>query len=107
MPLILHQLKPLLHLDARTITGRTLGQELADVKPWAQQIVRPLSDPLAPHSSLVMLRGNISPNGCILKQSAMAPHLKKHVGKAVVFGGMDDMLARIDSADLEVDRDSV
>ena len=80
---------------------------MANVKPWSQTIVRPLSDPLAPSSSLVVLRGNISPNGCVLKQSAMAAHLKKHIGKAVVFSGMDDMLARIDSADLEVDKDSV
>lgn len=90
-----------------TITGRTLGAELESVQPFAQTIVRPLSDPLASHSSLVVLRGNISPNGCILKQSAMDPTLKKHRGKAVVFAGMDDMLARIDSPDLDVDKDSV
>jgi dihydroxy-acid dehydratase len=90
-----------------TITGRTLGQELSEFKPFPQQIVRALSEPLAPHSSLVVLQGNISPNGCVLKQSAMAPHLKKHVGKAVVFSGMDDMLSRIDSPDLEVDQASV
>lgn len=108
VPTLLHELRPLLHLDAMTVTGKTLGAEL-DVytPPFLQDIVRPLSDPLAPNSSLVVLQGNIAPSGCVLKQSAMAPALKHHRGPAIVFKNSDDMLARIDDPDLRVTADSV
>jgi dihydroxy-acid dehydratase len=104
----LHQLAPLLHLSARTVTGRTLGGELARLpSPFPQDIVRPLSDPLAAHSSLVMLSGNLAPDGCVLKQSAMAPHLKRHRGVACVFSDMADLLKRVDDPELEVTEHSV
>lgn len=108
VPVLLKQLAPLLHLDAVTITGRTLGEELAMLPtPFDQSIVRPLSDPLVPNSSLVVLQGNLAPSGCILKQSAMSASLKRHRGKAVVFKDADDMLARIDDPNLEVEPGSV
>ena len=109
VPTLLHTLRPLLHLDAMTITGRTLGAELdALPPPFMQDIVRPLSDPLGPGAaSLVVLRGSLAPSGCVLKQSAMVPHLKKHRGRAVVFRDAEDMIARIDDPGLEVTKDSV
>lgn len=108
VPTLLHELRPLLHLDIMTITGKTLGAELdAYAQPFMQDIVRPLCDPLAANSSLVVLQGNIAPSGCVLKQSAMAPALRSHRGRAIVFRNSDDMLARIDDPDLPVTPDSV
>ena len=108
VPTLLQSLKPLLHLHAKTVTGRTLGEELARcAAPFAQNIVRPLSDPIFPDSSLVMLKGNLAPDGCVIKASAMSKALRKHEGKAVVFKGTEDMTKRIDRDDLEVDETSV
>lgn len=109
---LLHTLRPLLHLDALTITGRTLG-ELLDATPfrtfdYSTSIIRPLSNPLAKDSSLVILMGNICPDGAVLKASASKDKsLLKHTGPAVVFRNTADLASRIDSPDLKVTRDSV
>lgn len=108
VPIILRELAPLLHLDQLTITGRTLREELKAAPPaFKQSIVRPINDPLAPSSSLVMLKGNLAPGGCVLKQSAMAAHLKSHEGRACVFRNTEDLVKRIDDPNLDVDEDSV
>jgi dihydroxy-acid dehydratase len=109
VPTLLSVLKPLLHLDALTVTGRTLGEELAawPHATWKQIIVRPLDDPIFPASALVVLRGNLAPRGCVMKQAASAPHLRKHTGPAVVFSSTADLAKRIDSDDLDVSADSV
>jgi dihydroxy-acid dehydratase len=105
---VLNELRPLLHLDAMTVTGRTLGEELDRLPTrFSQTIVRPLADPLKPNAALVVLRGNLAPLGCILKQSAMSPKLKKHTGRAMVFHNMKDLTERIDDPNLEVDESSV
>lgn len=111
---LLETLRPLLRLNAMTIFGKTLGQLLDDsaglVRPfgYSREIIRPLSDPLYPSSSLVVLRGNIAPDGAVMKASASkVPALLKHSGPAVVFEDTVDMANRIDSPDLLVTRDSV
>lgn len=91
----------LLHLDALTITGRTLGAELASFPAAAltfpQTVIRPLADPLYAHSALVVLRGNLAPHGAVLKASAASPALFTHAGRAVVFTSTADLAARIDT----------
>lgn len=111
---LLHQLKPLLHLNAMTITGRTLGEEIASApyirvpRTSSTHCIRPLADPLYPASSLVLLRGNLAPNGAVMKASASKyKRLLKHTGRAVVFNSPSDLSARIDSPDLDVDANSV
>lgn len=109
---LLHTLRPLLHLQAMTITGQTLG-ELLDASPFrtfpfSSEIIRPLSDPLYPASSLVVLRGNIAPNGAVMKASASKDRrLLQHSGPAVVFKNSADLADRIDDPDLDVTKDSV
>ncbi|KAL2007629.1 hypothetical protein VTN00DRAFT_7611 [Thermoascus crustaceus] len=109
---LLHTLRPLLHLSAMTITGQTLG-EVLDASPfrtfpYSQQIIRPLSDPLYPSSSLVLLRGNIAPDGAVMKASASKDRsLLSHSGPAVVFENSADLARRIDDPDLPVTKDSV
>lgn len=108
MPVLVRELAPLLHLNASTITGRTLGEEL-DALPssFPQLIVHPLKDPLFPSSALVVLRGNLAPSGAVLEQSAATPSLLKHTGSVVVFSSPHDMARRIDSGELDVTPDSM
>ncbi len=103
MATLLRELKPLLHLDCLTVTGRTLGQTLEEAGPgFAQQVVRPLADPIYPQGGIAVLDGNLAPGGAIIKQSAAHPQLMEHEGRAVVFEDLADMARRIDSDDLDV-----
>jgi dihydroxy-acid dehydratase len=102
IPGVLKELAPLLHLDCRTVTGRTLGEEIERAQVKNRDVIRPLNQPLKPEGGVAVLRGNLCPNGAVIKQSAASPHLLKHVGRAVVFRDQDDLEARIDSPDLDV-----
>lgn len=108
VPTLLRMLSPLLDLGAMTITGKTLGEAL-DVYPdsFSQTVVRPLTDPLFPNAALAVLRGNLAPLGCVIKQSAATPSLLRHRGQAIVFKSTADMAERIDSDTLEVSSESI
>ncbi|MFN4089294.1 MAG: IlvD/Edd family dehydratase [Alphaproteobacteria bacterium] len=105
---ILRALKPLLNLDAPTVTGRTLGEEI-DAAPadWGQTVVRPLNDPIYPKGGIAVLRGNLAPEGAIVKQSAAKQEMLTHEGRAVVFDSLEDMADRLDDPDLDVTADDV
>jgi dihydroxy-acid dehydratase len=108
MPTLLRTLKPLLRLDALTVTGRTLGEEIERAGPrFAQDVVRPLDRPLYPQGSIAVLRGNLAPGGAIIKQSAATAALMEHEGRAVVFEDAEDLAARIDDPALDVTPDDV
>jgi dihydroxy-acid dehydratase len=106
---ILREIKPLLNLDALTISGRTLGEELeaAPPTPMSQDVVRPFKQPIFREGGMAVLRGNLAPGGAIVKQSAATARLMQHEGRAVVFDTLEDLAARIDSADLDVSADDV
>ena len=105
---VLRELKPLLHLDALTVTGRTLGEEIeAAGAGFAQDVVRPFASPLYREGGIAVLRGNLAPGGAIIKQSAADPKLMRHEGRAVVFEDAADLAARIDSDDLDVKADDI
>jgi dihydroxy-acid dehydratase len=104
MAALLRELKPLLRLDALTVTGRTLGQEIERAGPgFEQDVVRPLSDPIYPQGGIAVLRGNLAPGGALIKQSAADAGLMEHEGRAVVFENSADLAARIDSPGLDVE----
>ncbi|KAI1328983.1 dihydroxy-acid/6-phosphogluconate dehydratase [Xylariaceae sp. FL0255] len=112
MPALLHELKPLLHLDARTVAGLSLGEllesEPAILVPRNLSCIAPLSEPIYPSSSLVVLRGNLAPRGAVIKASASKDRrLLSHTGPAVVFDGTEDLSRRIDDENLDVGPDSV
>ncbi len=108
MPTLLRELKPLLHLDALTVTGRTLGEELDAAGPgFAQSVVKSLKAPLYPQGGIAVLHGNLAPGGAIIKQSAANPALMEHEGRAVVFENAEDLAARIDAPDLDVCADDI
>jgi dihydroxy-acid dehydratase len=108
MATLLRELQPLLHLDALTVTGRTLGEELERAAPpFKQDVVRPRTNPIYREGGIAVLRGNLAPGGAIIKQSAADPKLMEHEGRAVVFEGLQDLADRIDSDDLDVQREDI
>ncbi|RYY72504.1 MAG: dihydroxy-acid dehydratase, partial [Comamonadaceae bacterium] len=108
MATLLRELKPLLHLDAMTVTGRTLGEELEAARPpFQQDVVRPFANPIYPQGGIAVLQGNLAPGGAIIKQSAASPALMEHEGRAVVFEDAADLAARIDDPDLDVEAGDV
>jgi dihydroxy-acid dehydratase len=104
---VLREVQDLLDPTALTVTGKPLVEHLGDAQIWDREVIRPRSDPLQPHAGIAVLYGNLAPDGAVIKPSAASPHLMKHRGKAVVFDSVEDMHARIDDPDLDVDADSV
>jgi dihydroxy-acid dehydratase len=102
---LLHELKDLLDLKSRTANGKTLGENLEGARIYNDDVIRKRSNPLKASGGLVVLRGNLAPNGAVIK--AAATQIQKHTGKAVVFEDYNDMSARIDRDDLDCDKDSV
>jgi dihydroxy-acid dehydratase len=108
MGTLLRELKPLLALDAMTVTGRTLGEEIERAgAPFQQDVIRPLNNPIYPQGGIAYLQGNLAPGGAIIKQSAASPALMEHEGRAVVFENLEDMALRIDDLNLDVQADDV
>lgn len=105
---ILRELAPFLDRDCLTVSGRTLGEEIAAASAdWGQEVVRPLAAPIYPKGGIAVLRGNLAPGGAIIKQSAASPDLLVHEGRAVVFDSLADMAERLDDPDLDVAADDV
>jgi dihydroxy-acid dehydratase len=104
---LLAELKDLLDLKCRTVNGRTLGENLDGARIYNPDVIRTRSNPLKESGGLVVLRGTLAPGGAVIKAAAASPKLLKHTGKAVVFDDYNDMSARIDRDDLEVDENSV
>ncbi|MDQ2926787.1 MAG: dihydroxy-acid dehydratase, partial [Pseudomonadota bacterium] len=103
MATLLRELKPLLRLEAMTVTGRTLGEELERARPvFEQDVVRSIANPVYPQGGIAVLKGNLAPGGAIIKQSAADARLMEHEGRAVVFENIQDLVERIDSDDLDV-----
>jgi dihydroxy-acid dehydratase len=102
---VLRELKPLLHLDAMTVTGETLGERLERQGYVDRRVVRPLEEPIEKEGGLVALFGSLAPRGAILKRSAADKRLFEREGRAVVFTSLEDLSARIDSPDLDVTPD--
>lgn len=108
LAVILRELKHQLNLKALTVTGKTLGEDLADAPPaWDQKVVRKFKDPVFAGGSIAVLRGNLAPGGAIIKQAAMDPRLTKHEGRAVVFESLPDMAERVDDPALDVKADDI
>jgi dihydroxy-acid dehydratase len=108
MATLLRELKPLLNLQAMTVTGRTLGQEIDEAGPgFEQDVVKTLSNPIYPQGGLAVLSGNLAPGGAIIKQSAASAALMEHEGRAVVFDSVEDLANRIDRDDLDVNAEDI
>jgi dihydroxy-acid dehydratase len=104
---VLHELAPLLHLDALTVTGRSLGDEIASAEATDRSVIATLEQPRATEGGIAVVRGTLAPDGAIVKQSAASPSLLRHRGPALVFEDVYDVQARIDDPALAVTADSV
>ena len=91
----------------RTVNGKTIAENIEGAKVYNEDVIRPVTKPLVESDGLAVLYGNMAPKGAVIKPAAMEQHLRKHTGRAVVFKDYNDMSARIDSPDLDVDKDSV
>ncbi|WP_059379897.1 L-arabinonate dehydratase [Achromobacter sp. PD1] len=104
---MLVQLGDLLDTTQRTVDGRTLGENIAGARIFNEDVIRPRAQALIERDGLAVLRGNLAPDGAVIKPPAMEANLQVHTGRAVVFKDYNDMAARIDDPDLDVDADSV
>ena len=108
MGALLRELQPLLHLDTVDVTGRTLGERLAEPLDWVDhQVIRPFADPVSKVGGLIALGGSLAPGGAILKRAAATPALFEKQGRAVVFSGLDDLARRIDDPGLDVTAEDI
>ncbi|SMH36111.1 L-arabinonate dehydratase [Azospirillum agricola] len=104
---LLKELGGKLDLTQRTVNGGTLGDDIADARTHLPDVIRPLDNPVSSAVGLAVLRGNLAPNGCVMKPAAAEPRLWKHTGPALVFRDYNHMAAEIDREDLEVTADHV
>jgi dihydroxy-acid dehydratase len=107
LPALMTRLQPWLQLDERSVSGRTLGQNLAGVQVLDDEVIRPLDRPVADGGALAVLRGNLCPDGAVMKPSAAGERYRRHRGPARVFDGPADMMARIHDPALGIDEDTV
>jgi dihydroxy-acid dehydratase len=104
---VLDRLRDLLHLDCRTVNGRTLGENLEGAFVCNDDVIATREKPLGPEGGVAVLRGNLAPDGAVIKHTAADPRLLQHAGPAVVFRNYNDLAARIDDPALPVTADSV
>jgi dihydroxy-acid dehydratase len=107
LPALMTRLTPFLDLDQINVSGKPWSDFLATAEVYNDDVIRPLDNPIYAEGALAVLRGNLAPDGCVMKPSAAAPHLLKHSGPALVFDDYPALKANIDRDDLEVTAESV
>ena len=104
---VLREVADLLDPAALTASGKPLVEHLGEARIWDEEVIRPRARPLQASAGIAVLRGNLAPDGAVIKPSAASPELLRHRGPAVVFDSVEDLHARIDDPALEVDAGSV
>jgi L-arabonate dehydrase len=107
LPAVIRELGDLIHQDALTVNGRTVGENTANAPCYNRNVIKPFDEPLTAKGGIAVLRGNLCPAGAVIKPSAASPQLMKHRGRAVVFENIEEFHARIDDPNLEIDGTSV
>jgi len=102
LPALMKRIEDLLHTDAMTVNGRTIGDNIAAAEVYNDDVIRPLSNPIYAEGALAVLRGNLAPDGVVIKPSACAPHLLQHSGPALVFDDYPALKKAVDDPDLAV-----
>jgi L-arabonate dehydrase len=96
-----------LHRDALTVNGHSIWENVVDAPCWNRDVIHGFAEPFKPAAGITVLRGNLAPNGAVIKLSAASPHLLQHRGRAVVFESIEDFHARINDDALDVDENCV
>ena len=104
---VLKMMESILHMDLPTVNGKTLEQNIINAKVHNEEVIRPINNPIAPDGGTTVLKGNLAPNGAVIKHSAADPSLLKHSGPAIVFDNYRELSERIDDPDLPVTKESV
>ena len=104
---LLKEIRELLHLDCRTVSGATLGEDIASARVSNPEVIRSVDRAVSPSGGTAILYGSLAPDGAVIKPTAAEPRLLNHVGKAIVFSSYNEMLERIDNDSLAVDENSV
>jgi L-arabonate dehydrase len=109
LPVVMRRLAEagLLHSSIKTVSGSTVWENVRNAECYNSEVIRPLSKPLVRSGGVAVLRGNLAPDGAVLKPSAASPHLLKHTGKAIVFENIEHYHERINDPDLGADEDSI
>ncbi len=107
VPALMKELVPLLNTNCITVTGNTIKENLTNAKVLNRDVIYPLNHPIEKDGGIVVLKGNLSPNGALIKKTAVSKKFLKHTGKAVVFGSLQDMEDRINDPNLEVNENSI
>ena len=97
----------LLRRDALTVNGQTIGANVAEAPCWNREVIRRFAEPFKKNAGIAVLRGNLAPDGAVIKPSAASPHLLRHRGRAVVFHSIEDFRTRINDEALEIDETCV
>jgi len=104
---LMAEMGDLLDLQAQTVTGKTLGAAIGKAETYLPDVIRSRDNPVSAAPALAVLRGNLAPDGCVMKPSAAEPRLHKHSGPCLVFDSYAEMKARIDDVDLDVTADTI
>ena len=107
LPAMLKRIEAHLQLNALTVNGHTIGANIAGAEVYSDDVIRPLNNPIYAQGALAVLRGNLAPDGVVIKPSACAPHLLQHTGPALVFDNYPALKAAIDDPDLDVSGDHI
>jgi dihydroxy-acid dehydratase len=107
LPVVMERIAHLLDLDAPSVAGGTIRDQIINAKSWNDEVIRPLDNPVNSNGGLYVIKGNLAPDGAIMKPASVTPKLMKHRGRAVVFENGDDLRARIDDPNLDVDENSI
>jgi dihydroxy-acid dehydratase len=107
LPALMTRIKDHLHLDAMTVSGRALGENIAGAEVYNDDVIRSVDNPIYAEGALAVLKGNLAPDGCVIKPSACDPRYLKHTGPALVFDDYPSMKAAIDEENLDVTADHV
>ncbi|MCM0021193.1 MAG: L-arabinonate dehydratase [Tagaea sp.] len=107
LPVVLREMGDKLHKDALTVNGKTIWENVKDAKNWNEEVITPRAKPFKKLGGIAVLKGNLAPDGAVLKPSAATPKLMKHTGRAVVFEDIDDYNKRVDDPKLDVDGDCI
>jgi dihydroxy-acid dehydratase len=107
LPVVMKEILPHLHAEHVTVTGQTVAQNVADAENFNPKVIKTLAEPFKPNAGIAVLKGNLAPNGAVIKPSAATPALMVHQGRAVVFETIEDFHARIDDENLDIDENCV